>query len=240
METCWPKRARGRVGPEAQGLWEEMSCARAPTNLPRTLDGPHALAPRTLETLEELRSCSFLGHLSNWTQQFLQHHFGVLPEVPLQAPGGVYARNASGVSGRWSNLLQMFTSVSEDFARAAIPRVVFNIVQQANMTLLKRDGGVRGFAAGTSFCRVGGKEFGEAVQQGSGTSMCSVPIRPRKEGRHRLCGYVIRALTDATPTATVLSVDGIGAHDHTFRGAMLSKLFSEPVLHGLHPFVRAI
>ena len=53
-------------------------------------------------------------------------------------------------------------------------------------------------------------------------------------------GPVIRALTDANPTATVLSVDGIGAYDHVFRGAMLSKLLSEPALHGLLPFVRAM
>ena len=50
-------------------------------------------------------------------------------------------------------------------------------------------------------------------------------------------GHVIRVLTDANPTATVLSVD---AYDHVFRGAMLSKLLSEPALHGLLPFVRAM
>ena len=90
------------------------------------------------------------------------------------------------------------------------------------------------------FPQDGDEESDEAVQQGSRTSMCSVAVRPFNEGRHRLRGAVIRALTDANPTATVLSVDGIGAYDHVFRGAMLSKLLSEPALHGLLPFVRAM
>ena len=36
--------------------------------------------------------------------------------------------------------------------------------------------------------RLGGVEFGEAVRQGRGTSLHAFPIRPLKEGRHRLCG----------------------------------------------------
>ena len=50
----------------------------------------------------------------------------------------------------------------------------------------------------------------------------------------------MRFVPNASPTATVLTVDGIGAYDHVFRGAMLSKLLSEPALHCLLPFVRAM
>ena len=57
-------------------------------------------------------------------------------------------------------LLQMLTSAAEAFARAAVPRVVFKAFQQANMTaLLKRDGGVRGIATGTSFRRLVAKSL---------------------------------------------------------------------------------
>ena len=37
-------------------------------------------------------------------------------------------------------------------------------------------------------------------------------------------GHLLRAATDASPSATVLSVDGIGVHDHVLRAAMLGRL----------------
>ena len=52
-------------------------------------------------------------------------------------------------------------------------------------------------------------------------------------------GHGIRALTDADPTATVLSIDGIGEYDHVLRSAMMSKLHAVPCLRGLLPFIRA-
>ena len=138
-------------------------------------------------------------------------------------------------------LLQMLTSAAEDFARAAVPRVVFKAFQQANMTaLLKRDGGVRGIATGTSFRRLVAKslarQFSKEVERACAPFQFALSTRAGTD----CVGHVIRALTDANPTATVLSVDGIGAYDHVFRGAMLSKLLSEPALHGLLPFVRAM
>ena len=38
--------------------------------------------------------------------------------------------------------------------------------------------------------------------------------------------------------ATVLSVDGIGAYDHVYRAAMLSRLMQMPEPRSLLPFVR--
>ena len=37
-------------------------------------------------------------------------------------------------------------------------------------------------------------------------------------------GHMLRAAADAGPTATILSVDGIGAYDHVHRATMLSRL----------------
>ena len=75
-------------------------------------------------------------------------------------------------------LLQILTSAAEDFARAAVPRVVFKAFQQGNMTaLLKMDGGVRGIAPGTSFRRLVAN-----VQQGSGTSVLNLPLEHHSAG----------------------------------------------------------
>ena len=52
-------------------------------------------------------------------------------------------------------------------------------------------------------------------------------------------GHAIRALTDANPLTTILSIDGIGAYDHVYRSAFLKKLLNVPSLQGLLPFVRA-
>ena len=51
-------------------------------------------------------------------------------------------------------------------------------------------------------------------------------------------GHLIRASTDANPTLTVLSVDGIGAYDHVFRSAMLGRLLQMPAARTILPFVR--
>ena len=48
----------------------------------------------------------------------------------------------------------------------------------------------------------------------------------------------MRAATDAEPTATILSVDGIGAYDHVHRAAMLGRLLRMPAARTLLPFVR--
>ena len=110
-----------------------------------------------------------------------------------------------------------------------------------NMTALsKRDGGVRGIATGTSFRRLVAKsparQFSKEVERACAPFQFALSTRAGID----CVGHVMRALTDANPTATVLSVDGIGAYDHVFRGAMLSKLLSEPALHGFLPFVRAM
>ena len=49
---------------------------------------------------------------------------------------------------------------------------------------------------------------------------------------------MLRAATDANPTATILSVDGIRACDHVHRVAMLGRLARMPAARALLPFVR--
>ena len=46
----------------------------------------------------------------------------------------------------------------------------------------------------------------------------------------------VRFITDDDPNAVILSLDGIGAYDHTKRAAMLTKLKSLPEANRLLPF----
>ena len=57
-------------------------------------------------------------------------------------------------------------------------------------------------------------------------------------GGDRLRGSCCGAATDANPTTTILSVDGIGAYDHVHRAAMLGRLARMPAARALLPFVR--
>ena len=51
-------------------------------------------------------------------------------------------------------------------------------------------------------------------------------------------GHVVRASTDADHGLTILSVDGIGAHGHVLRAAMLTRLSKMPEARQLLLFVR--
>ena len=104
---------------------------------------------------------------------------------------------------------------AEDTAKADMPESVRKSFMSATMTALQKpDGGVRGIATGTSSRRLVARTLA------------------------RQC-HAIRALTDANPMTTVLSIDSIGAYDHVYRSAFLKKLHSVPSLQGLLPFVRA-
>ena len=92
------------------------------------------------------------------------------PETPVELDSRVFATSlrsaprgsAAGPGGCTYEMLQvclddvevlqMLTSAAEKFSIAALPRVVSKLSSKHNMTaLLKRDGGVRGIATGTSF-----------------------------------------------------------------------------------------
>ena len=106
----------------------------------------------------------------------------------------------------------------------------------ASMTALQKpDGGVRGIATGTSFrrlvARTLARQFGKAVEATCAPFQFALSTRAGTD----CVGHAIRAVTDANPMCTVLSIDGIGAYDHVYRSAMLAKLHEVPSLQGLLP-----
>ena len=58
------------------------------------------------------------------------------------------------------------------------------------------------------------RQFGKAVESACAPFQFALSTR---------AGNDFRVLTDENPMATVLSIDGIGAHDHVHRSAMLKK-----------------
>ena len=100
--------------------------------------------------------------------------------------------------------------------------------------------GVQGIATGTSFRRLVAKtlarQFSAAVKATCAAFQFALSTRAGVD----CVGHAVRAATDENPEATVLSIDGVGAHDHVYRSAMMAKLRDTPSLQGLLPFVRSV
>ena len=234
------KRTRRGVVAQERVIQGQVSRAR------QVLTGA-ALAPKTLEILEKLRR----KRCQSRVQPIALDVMEFTPETPVELDARVFAtslRSAprGSVAGPGGAPTKCFrcvstmssccrlTSAAEDFARAEVPQVVFKAFQKANMTaLLKRDGGVRGIATRTSFLRLVAKslarQFSKEVEGACAPFQFALSTRAGTD----CVVHVIRALTDANPNTTVLSVDGMGTYDRVFGGTMLSKLLSLPALHGL-------
>ena len=106
--------------------------------------------------------------------------------------------------------------------------------------LQKPDGRVRVIATGMVFRMFVAKclalQFAKTVE-----SVCS-PFQFALSTRAGTdcVGHIIRALTDANPALTVISINGVGACDHVHRSPVLSKLLEVPELQGLLPFASAV
>ena len=159
-----------------------------------------ALAPRTLETLAELRR----KRSQSQVQPIQPDVTAFIPETPVVLDAKVFAvalrsapkGSAAGPGGCTYEmlqvclddveLLQVLASAAEDFARAAVPRVVFEAFQQAHITALqKKDRGVRGIATGTSFRRLVAKSLARQFSKEVERVLGAFPIRTLNEGRHR-------------------------------------------------------
>ena len=80
--------------------------------------------------------------------------------------------------------------------------------------------------------------FGASIQPERGKACAPFQYALSTRTGTDCVGHAIRAATKTDPRLTVLSIDGIGAYDHVFRTAMLSKLLEVPSLRNLLPFAR--
>ena len=104
--------------------------------------------------------------------------------------------------------------------------------------LNKLDGGVRGIGTGCSLrrlvARTLAKQFGSAFEAECAPFQYALSTRAGAD----CVGHMLRAATDDNPSATILSVDGIGAYDHILRSAMLERLATMREVCAILPFVR--
>ena len=96
------------------------------------------------------------------------------------------------------------------------------------VVVAKTDGGVRGIATGCIFrrlvARTLAKQFVKVFEAECSPFQYALSTRAGTD----CVGHMLRAATDSDPSMTILRVDGIGAHDHIFRSAMLGRLLKMP------------
>ena len=129
----------------------------------------------------------------------------------------------------------------EDLAGGEVLEIASRPLMSAAMTALeKKNGRVRGIANGTSSRRLAAKtlarQFSQKVQEACAPFQFAMSTRAGTN----CVGHAVREATAADPRLTVQSIDGIGAYDHVFRGAMLSKMLEVPSLRNLLPIARVV
>ena len=95
---------------------------------------------------------------------------------------------------------------------------------QIDARFQKANGGIRGIVAGDLLrrlvARTMAQQLGPAIERASAPFQYALTTRAGTE----CIAHVVQALTDADPSATVLSIDGIGAFDLVSRQSMLEGL----------------
>ena len=127
---------------------------------------------------------------------------------------------------------------AEDLSRADVPNSMFEGFSLATLTAWQKpDGGVRCIATGTAFrglvAKTLARQFSKQVESACAPFQFALSTRAGTS----CVGHAIRAMSDADLSATVLSIDGVGACDHVLRSAMMSKLYDVPCLRGWLFFV---
>ena len=133
----------------------------------------------------------------------------------------------------------MFAEFAQSLAVADVPHQVLRILGLGRLIVLKKpDGGVRGIVVGDVLRRLVGRTMAKQVTKEveAATSPFQYALSTRLGCE--CVAHVLQTLTELDEDATIVSVDGIGAHDLISRKAMLDGLLSVERGEQLLPFVR--
>ena len=108
----------------------------------------------------------------------------------------------------------LFHNICWLLVRAAVPSEIFSVLHIGRLTALqKANGGIRGIVAGDLLrrlvARTMAQQLGPAIERSTAPFQCALTTRAGTE----CIAHAVQALTDVNPSATVLSIDGIGAFD---------------------------
>ena len=134
--------------------------------------------------------------------------------------------------------LRLFVQVPERLARGQVPERIQAALRMGRLTALRKaDGKIRGIVAGDVVrrlvARTMSQQLMDTVQQATAPFQCAMATKAGCE----CISHVLQALTELNPSATILSVDGMSAHDMRSRKAMLQGLSNVEGGRAALPFV---
>ena len=205
----------------AQGSEATFAQLTNPTRRPPPLPQAREPIPQTLMTHEpdvpfELEEVRFLQNLRS---------------AKKGAAGGPSGMTTDHIRPVLDNVRDshLFFTVAEQLSRAHTPQVIVNIIRMGRMTALQKDyGGVRGIVAGDIIrrlvARTVAQQLSPIVERVTAPFQYAMTTRAGTE----CVAHALEALTEADPTATVMSLDGVSAFDLISRRAMLESLAAIP------------
>jgi hypothetical protein len=204
------------------------------------------LAPGTAETLAELRD----------PERRPQQPHGELepellrlqPQEPLQLDRALFLANlrgsrrgaAPGPNGATAEHFKValddescFASLCEaaqELAQGTAPPEAVAALRLGRLVALKKPNGkVRGIVSGDVFRRLVARTLAQQLATDFESACAPFQYALSTRAGAECVAHALRAATELDPSATVLSIDGIGAFDHVSRQAMLSELAKLPV-----------
>ena len=249
---------RPRLGPVAQQRAKE----KAVISLVEQGELSHAarvlrsagLAPGDQNPLDELRNSELRPRVLRdpLPQESLQFQ----PQDPLKLDRDIFANVlqqtrkglSAGLIGMRNEYLKLcleddlsldlLSTVAEFIAQANVPTRIVQTMSVSSITALKkRNGRVRGIAAGDTLRRLVAKTL--ARQSEEQLRNAAMPANFGLADRSGTDGLVhmVRTLLGSDSSRTLISIDGVGAFDHVSRARIFTELWHRPEFHDLLPFV---
>jgi hypothetical protein len=210
------------------------------------------LAPGSADTLRQLRARPQEPYceLSDDVKHFVPDVAFALSRPLLtsnlkRARRGAAAVPTGGTSEHLKVLLDdescmdLFAEVSERLAQAKVPGPVVQALRLGRMVALRKSSGkVRGIVTGDVFRRLVARTIAQQLSEEFNTACSPFQYALSTRAGTECVYHALRVITESRPTATVVSIDGIGAFDHVSRQSMLGNLMALPRANSALPFVR--
>ena len=114
-----------------------------------------------------------------------------------------------------------------------MPDTILQAFRLGRLTALgKPDGGVRGIVVGDIIRRLAARTFAKQVPKKAEATTAPFQYTLSTEAGCECVPHILQSVTDVDSSATVISIDGVGAYDLTSRNGMLEG--GDQIL----PFVR--
>ena len=215
------------------------------------------LAPGTAETLQELRDPTRRPN-----EPYAPLHPSLSefqPDQPVHLADDLILMNlrrarkgaAPGPSGLTTDTLRILLDddtattnlirVARHFAQASIPAEIARAIGLGRMVALtKPNGRVRGIVVGDVLRRLVSRCLAQKYAQPIHTACQPHQFALATRSGTEAVVHALTAVTEANPTHTILSVDGVGAYDNISRNSMLQGLRDVPEANRCLPFVNVL